>query len=232
MLGAAGVWVGTRFVATDEAAAPPHHKKKICGAGHSTDTIISEVLSGRPIRLLPNGWIKEYEEGLVKNVPEQLERKRKMKEEGELPVYIAFAQAMSWEAEAEALRTGENGEGGSAAGDKGIGKGIDTSSTGDVLWATAADKSKLKQISGEGGSNGGVASAKERKAKADELEGKARKLKLQVFEAINSLAGQGVYGVKKTVPCAVLVSEMVRQCSELLPGAWQWGQWQKTGSRL
>merc|ERR1712083_197852 len=37
-MGCSGVWVGTRFIASDEAGAGPYHKKSVVNAGF-TDTI-------------------------------------------------------------------------------------------------------------------------------------------------------------------------------------------------
>jgi len=59
-LGAAGVWVGTRFIACTEASAPAHHKKLVCDSS-SSDTIRTLVMSGRPLRLIPNTWVKSWE---------------------------------------------------------------------------------------------------------------------------------------------------------------------------
>ena len=43
-LGAAGIWVGTRFVAAVESAAPPMHKQGVVGA-KSLDTMRTLVVS-------------------------------------------------------------------------------------------------------------------------------------------------------------------------------------------
>ena len=59
-LGAAGVWVGTRFICAEESHAPKSHKDKVLKAT-SSDTIRTLVLSGRPLRLLPNDWVKSWE---------------------------------------------------------------------------------------------------------------------------------------------------------------------------
>jgi len=59
-LGATGVWVGTRFIACEEASAPPPHKKLVVDSG-SSDTIRTLALSGRPLRLVPNQWVKDWE---------------------------------------------------------------------------------------------------------------------------------------------------------------------------
>ncbi|KAJ5187419.1 hypothetical protein N7449_010413 [Penicillium cf. viridicatum] len=60
MFGAAGVWVGTRFVASEESGASRLHKEAVVGAqfGETKRTL---VVSGRPLRMLPNDYIKEWE---------------------------------------------------------------------------------------------------------------------------------------------------------------------------
>jgi NAD(P)H-dependent flavin oxidoreductase YrpB (nitropropane dioxygenase family) len=60
MLGASGVWVGTRFVATTESGASRLHKEAVVSAGFG-ETIRTLVVSGRPLRLLPNEYVKEWE---------------------------------------------------------------------------------------------------------------------------------------------------------------------------
>lgn len=60
MLGAAGVWVGTRFVATEESGASRLHKEAVVGAKYG-ETMRTLVISGRPLRMLPNDYIKEWE---------------------------------------------------------------------------------------------------------------------------------------------------------------------------
>merc|ERR1712137_509136 len=59
-LGASGAWVGTRFIATEEASAPKSHKDLVVNSG-SNDTIRTLVLSGRPLRMIPNKWVSEWE---------------------------------------------------------------------------------------------------------------------------------------------------------------------------
>lgn len=59
-LGAVGVWVGTRFVASNESGASQLHKEAVVGAQYG-ETKRSVVVTGRPLRLLPNDYIKEWE---------------------------------------------------------------------------------------------------------------------------------------------------------------------------
>ncbi|OLP84461.1 putative monooxygenase [Symbiodinium microadriaticum] len=64
-LGASGVWVGTRFICAEESAAPQAHKDKVIAAG-SQDTLRTLVLSGRPLRLIPNDWVQSWEKDPAK----------------------------------------------------------------------------------------------------------------------------------------------------------------------
>lgn len=59
-LGAAGVWVGTRFVASEESGASRLHKEAVVGARYG-ETRRTLVVSGRPLRMLPNEYVKEWE---------------------------------------------------------------------------------------------------------------------------------------------------------------------------
>jgi NAD(P)H-dependent flavin oxidoreductase YrpB (nitropropane dioxygenase family) len=59
-LGASGVWVGTRFVASLESKAPPRHVNAVVKAG-SDDTIRTTIYTGRPMRVLRNEQNSEWE---------------------------------------------------------------------------------------------------------------------------------------------------------------------------
>lgn len=59
-LGAVGVWVGTRFVASEESGASKMHKEAVVGAGYG-DSKPTLVITGRPLRVLPNDYVKEWE---------------------------------------------------------------------------------------------------------------------------------------------------------------------------
>jgi len=59
-VGCSGVWVGTRFIASDEAAAGPMHKKKVVEADYG-DTIRTIIYSGRPMRVFRTPYNVEYE---------------------------------------------------------------------------------------------------------------------------------------------------------------------------
>lgn len=64
-LGAAGTWLGTRFVATEEALAHDRYKQRIIEAAE-TDTVYSELFdkgwTGMPHRTLRNNTIERWEQ--------------------------------------------------------------------------------------------------------------------------------------------------------------------------
>jgi len=60
-MGAAGVWVGTRFILADEAGAPKEHQEAVRTAGYD-DTIRTIIFTGRPLRVRKNNYILNWEE--------------------------------------------------------------------------------------------------------------------------------------------------------------------------
>ncbi len=60
-LGAAGVWMGTRFVASAEATAHDRYKQKIAAIDEE-GTVVSRAHSGKPCRLLRNEFTAYWEE--------------------------------------------------------------------------------------------------------------------------------------------------------------------------
>ncbi|KAF4587373.1 oxidoreductase, 2-nitropropane dioxygenase family [Ophiocordyceps camponoti-floridani] len=60
MMGASAVWVGTRFVLTDEAGAPRAHKDAVRTAGHD-DNVRTIIFTGRPMRVRNNPYINDWE---------------------------------------------------------------------------------------------------------------------------------------------------------------------------
>lgn len=61
MQGAAGVWVGTRFVASVEAGCSDEHKREVVSCGFD-ETDRTLVLSGRPLRMKLNDYIRGWHE--------------------------------------------------------------------------------------------------------------------------------------------------------------------------
>jgi enoyl-[acyl-carrier protein] reductase II len=54
-LGADGVWMGTRFLATPEAHTVPGYKEAVL-AGREDGTVVTRAYSGKPMRALRNRW--------------------------------------------------------------------------------------------------------------------------------------------------------------------------------
>jgi enoyl-[acyl-carrier protein] reductase II len=59
-LGAQGVWMGTRFIATTEAHAGAMYKQVIVDA-NDEDTIVTRSYSGKPMRVHRNEWVADWE---------------------------------------------------------------------------------------------------------------------------------------------------------------------------
>jgi len=60
-MGADAVWVGTRFVASEEAGANKRHKAGVCKAGYE-DTYRTIIYTGRPMRVIRNPIADDWEE--------------------------------------------------------------------------------------------------------------------------------------------------------------------------
>jgi len=73
-LGADGVWIGTRFIATPEARALPGFREGIL-ATKEDGTVVSRAFSGKTMRVLRNETTDRYESdpSLLKKFPEQLQ---------------------------------------------------------------------------------------------------------------------------------------------------------------
>lgn len=68
-VGCSGVWVGTRFIAAEEAGAGPYHKKSVVNAGY-TDTIRTSIYTGRPMRIFKTPYALDWEENRTKEKEE------------------------------------------------------------------------------------------------------------------------------------------------------------------
>lgn len=75
--GCAGVWVGTRFVASEEAGCSKAHKQGVVTAQFE-DTIRTLVVSGRPLRVRRNEYVAAWE-----SKPEEI---RRLTESGVVPL--------------------------------------------------------------------------------------------------------------------------------------------------
>lgn len=68
-LGASAVWVGTRFVASEEASCAPRHSKAVCDAS-SESTIRTLIYTGRPLRVLKTDYILDWEQNRKDEIKE------------------------------------------------------------------------------------------------------------------------------------------------------------------
>jgi len=74
-LGAQGIWMGTRFIASREARAAQQFKERIMEA-QGTETVVTRCYSGKPMRVITNPYVEEQERSpeAIKRFPEQLIR--------------------------------------------------------------------------------------------------------------------------------------------------------------
>ena len=97
MMGAVGVWVGTRFVASEEAGCSEMHKRAVVEAGWG-DTLRTLVVTGRPLRVKRNeyvdGWEKEDRRRELLGLLEKGVRPMERDLEGEEDVEIEFPYVM------------------------------------------------------------------------------------------------------------------------------------------
>jgi NAD(P)H-dependent flavin oxidoreductase YrpB (nitropropane dioxygenase family) len=71
--GASGVWVGTRFVASEEAGAPPKHKELVLSAGYD-DTVRTLIYSGRPMNVRKTPYVASWEDKRQNEIKELISR--------------------------------------------------------------------------------------------------------------------------------------------------------------
>ncbi|KAI4148232.1 MAG: hypothetical protein LQ340_005173 [Diploschistes diacapsis] len=69
MLGASAVWVGTRFVLSEEAGAPKAHQEAVRTAGFD-DNVRTIIFTGRPLRVRNNAYIQNWEENRQNEIKE------------------------------------------------------------------------------------------------------------------------------------------------------------------
>lgn len=61
MLGASAVWIGTRFVLSEEAGAPKAHQEAVRTSGFD-DNVRTIIFTGRPLRVRKNPYIEKWED--------------------------------------------------------------------------------------------------------------------------------------------------------------------------
>lgn len=74
-LGAVGIWIGTRFIATPEAYSHDNYKRKIIAIDEES-TVVTRAATGKPCRLIRNNFTREWEkrEHEIQPFPIQAER--------------------------------------------------------------------------------------------------------------------------------------------------------------
>lgn len=72
-LGADGVWMGTRFIATPEAHAPNAYKQRLIEIPED-GTVVSRAYTGKTCRVVRTDWTQQFEDdpGSLKKFPEQV----------------------------------------------------------------------------------------------------------------------------------------------------------------
>ena len=68
MLGAEGAWIGTAFLATDEAGISGPQKQALVDGGDE-GTTVSRSVTGKPARMVKNRWAAAYAEAGVEPLP-------------------------------------------------------------------------------------------------------------------------------------------------------------------
>jgi enoyl-[acyl-carrier protein] reductase II len=73
VLGASGVWVGTRFIATPEARSAPGYKDALLRTAED-GTTVTRSYSGKPMRTVRNQWTEHHDRhpGDIERFPEQI----------------------------------------------------------------------------------------------------------------------------------------------------------------
>ncbi|KAI9892489.1 MAG: hypothetical protein M1814_001446 [Vezdaea aestivalis] len=82
MLGADGVWIGTRFILSEEAGAPKAHQEAVQTAGFD-DNVRTIIFTGRPLRVRNNAYIQNWEENRASEIKE-------LTSKGTIPVEYDF----------------------------------------------------------------------------------------------------------------------------------------------
>jgi len=72
VMGCQAVWVGTRFLATEEAGIAGWMKDELVDAGDQSP-IISRSYTGKRFRMLPNEWTKAWDEASIDPLPMPLQ---------------------------------------------------------------------------------------------------------------------------------------------------------------
>lgn len=83
-LGASAVWVGTRFILTEEAGASKAHQEAVRTSGFD-DNVRTIIFTGRPMRVRNNDYIRNWEDNRAQEIKE-------LTSKGVIPVEHDFEQ--------------------------------------------------------------------------------------------------------------------------------------------
>jgi NAD(P)H-dependent flavin oxidoreductase YrpB (nitropropane dioxygenase family) len=108
MMGASAVWVGTRFVLSEEAGAPEAHKEAVRTAGFD-DTVRTLIFTGRPLRCRRNPYIDNWE-------AERQDEIKELTAQGKIPYEADLDKVMSGELSAPPTKS--NSSSSSEGGDE------------------------------------------------------------------------------------------------------------------
>lgn len=72
MLGAAGAWIGTAFLAAEESGILQHQKEALV-EGTEEGTVISRSVTGKPARIIRSKWTDAWEQADIKPLPMPLQ---------------------------------------------------------------------------------------------------------------------------------------------------------------
>jgi NAD(P)H-dependent flavin oxidoreductase YrpB (nitropropane dioxygenase family) len=100
-LGADAVWVGTRFVASEEAGAPPRHKQGVVDASVH-DTIRTLIYTGRPLRIKKSRFVMNWETNRQDEI-KKLTRAGKLPYQVDLDELKKSGETLSFEDQVDAM---------------------------------------------------------------------------------------------------------------------------------
>jgi|TARA_Y100000310_G_scaffold338477_1_gene428221 enoyl-[acyl-carrier protein] reductase II len=93
-LGACGIQLGTRFIATLESNASEGFKQAVVAAGEA-DTLVTRALTGKPVRTISTSSLQEYERGRLEGLDDDALRDTYRQVSRERREYAAVAGQIS-----------------------------------------------------------------------------------------------------------------------------------------
>jgi len=87
-MGCSAVWVGTRFIASEEAGAGPYHKRSVVNADYN-DSIRTTIFTGRPMRVFKTPYVLDWEENRSNEI-------QALQAKGVLPIVADLPKGKGW----------------------------------------------------------------------------------------------------------------------------------------